>query len=145
EWLNQKGISVTEVLRREHQRQAANQVSIGNAVTTLRLIAALDWSHFFEQASVVESLLRQDPAGAYARQDFATRDRYRRELEQLARGARLPEKEVAQRVLDRAGEQSDLRRRHVGYYLIDEGRVQLEADLSYRPRWGEWLRTGMVR
>src|SRR5262245_38134556 len=52
--LAQRGLTAAEVLRREHQRQAANQVSIGNCVTTLRLLAALDWGQFFEQTSVVE-------------------------------------------------------------------------------------------
>src|SRR5262249_1412238 len=50
-WLSRLGAEPTEVLRREHQRQAANQVSIGNAVTALRLLAALDWARFFERVS----------------------------------------------------------------------------------------------
>src|SRR5262249_8224863 len=54
EWLGRHGLSAADVLRREHQRQAANQVSIGNCVTSLRLLAALDWSLFFERASLLE-------------------------------------------------------------------------------------------
>ena len=71
------------MIRREQQRQATNQVSIGNCVTSLRLLSALDWTAFFERTSLVEALLRQDPAGVYPLQDFPTRDRYRRVVEQL--------------------------------------------------------------
>src|SRR5207249_6104195 len=92
-----------EVLHREHRRQAANQVSVGNCVTSLRLLAALDWKVFFEHTSLVEAELQEDPAGVYARQDFATRDRYRRMVEQLARGSERSELEVARRALALAG------------------------------------------
>src|SRR5262249_21750741 len=78
-----------EVLRREHQRQALCQVSIGNCVTSLRLLRVLDWRSFVELSSLVEQELGRDPAGVYSRQDFATRDRYRRAVERLARGSRL--------------------------------------------------------
>jgi cyclic beta-1,2-glucan synthetase len=167
EWLENflagRGRTATEVLRREQQHQAANQVSIGNCVTSLRLLSALDWSEFFERTSLVEAILREDPAGVYARQDFTTRDRYRRGVERLARGCGLHELDVARQVLTRAergrdAEMQDRARRefgpltapghrhpavtprsHVGYYLIDQGRRELEAALRYRPalhdRW----------
>src|SRR5262249_19527809 len=57
EWLERHlagcGVVAAEVLRREQQRQAANQVSIGNCVTSLRLLSALDWPAFFERTSLV--------------------------------------------------------------------------------------------
>jgi cyclic beta-1,2-glucan synthetase len=84
------------VLQREFARQAANQVSIGNGVTTLRLLNIIDWKQFFEATSLVESTLRLDPAGIYARQDFVTRDRCRHAVEVLARRSGRPEVDVAQ-------------------------------------------------
>ena len=88
-----------ETFRQEQQRQAANQVSIGNCVTSLRLLSALDWTVFFERTSLVEAILRDDPAGIYALQEFATKDRYRRIVERLARGSRHDELAVARRAL----------------------------------------------
>ncbi len=137
-----------EVLRREHQRQASNQVSVGNCVTSLRLLSALDWTVFFQHTSLVEAILRDDPAGVYARQDFPTCDRYRKAVESLARGAGQDELQVARHVLElarraeqqaRAERTDPLPRDHVGYYLVDAGRPRLEADLNYRPRPGEWF------
>src|SRR5262249_50695786 len=105
-WLDgclvQKGWNAADVVRRVQQQQAANQVSIGNCVTSLRLLWALDWPAFFEAISVTDALLRQDPAGVYARQDFATRDRDRQVVEKLARGSRRDELDMARRALDLA-------------------------------------------
>ena len=53
------------MLRREQSRQAANQVTVGNCVLSLRLLSAVDWNAFFEQTSHVEAVLREDPSGIY--------------------------------------------------------------------------------
>ena len=58
-----------------------------------------------------EAVLRDDPCGAYARQDFTTRDRYRRTVEQLARGSELDELEIARRVVRARSGASDSRQR----------------------------------
>ena len=55
-----------EAIRREHQRQAASQVSVANVITSLRLCSTLDWSQYFESVSLVEGVLQRDPAGVYA-------------------------------------------------------------------------------
>jgi cyclic beta-1,2-glucan synthetase len=148
EWLENRlrrqNIPSAEVLRLEHQRQAANQVSVGNCVTCLRLLSALDWSVFFERTSLVEKALRDDPAGVYARQDFATKDRYRRAVETLARGSRQDEVWVARLAVQTAGRAAleaggrESREAHVGFYLLDRGRAELEAKLHYRPAFKDW-------
>ena len=158
EWLERHlgagGTSCAEVVRRESQRQASNQVTIGNCVTSLRLLSALDWNVFFEKVSLVETLLGEDPCGAYNRQDFATRDRYRQEVEKLSRGSKWLEPDVARRAVElaRRGDAA-LRRRsetaghpislpaenHVGYYLTDQGRRELERVIEYRPKASDRL------
>ena len=139
--LAERGLDTNEVLRREHRRQAASQVSLGNCVTSLRLLSALDWNVFFERHSKVEAVLREDPAGVYAHQEFATRDRYRRAVEKIARGSDVDELDVARRAIDlaKAGVEAGGSRAHVGYYLIDAGRAALEAHVGFRPKPGERL------
>jgi len=51
-------------IRGEHQRQAADQVSVANAITSLRLCSAIDWRKYVESVSLVEQVLQRDPAGA---------------------------------------------------------------------------------
>ena len=120
-----RGSEPNDVLRREQSRQAANQVTVGNCVLSLRLLSAVDWNAFFEQTSHVEAILREDPSGIYPRQDFATSDRYRRGVEMIARGSKADEIEVARRAVElaRRGHGSSEPLDHVGYYLIDQART----------------------
>src|SRR5262245_42081392 len=136
--------SLEDLLRLEHQRDASAQVAMGNVISSMRLLSAADWPAFFERVSVVERILRNEPAGAYARMDFPTRDRYRHSVEQLARRSHHSERDVAERAVELAqiahkAEPNRPRRHHVGYYLISRGRFVLEADLEYRPRIREHL------
>ncbi|MBP6774287.1 MAG: hypothetical protein KA154_14920, partial [Gemmatimonadaceae bacterium] len=135
--------SAEEAIRSEHQRQAATQASVSNAVNSLRLCGSLNWQDYFESVSLVEQVLQRDPAGAYGRMDFLSRDRQRQAVEQLA----VPTGEAQVRVALRAVESARRaaastatadgafdRTTHVGYHLIDRGRPVLEADVAYRPK-----------
>ncbi len=102
ERLATRGTDANEILRREHHRQAVNQVSVGNCVISLRLLSALDWNAFFERSSKVEAILRDDPVSVYTNQDFATRDRYRRAVESIARRSGTDEQAVARRAVELA-------------------------------------------
>ena len=126
-------------IRGEHQHQAANQVSVANAVTSLRLCSAIDWRQYVESVSLVEHVLQRDPAGAYARMDFLSRDRQRQAVEDLAAANGDAQVRVALRAVESArqaaaaGSAAD-RAAHVGYHLIDRGRREFEIDVAYRPR-----------
>ena len=140
DWLARHADDLSEVLCREHRRQAANQVSVGNCVTSLRLLHAIDWPIFFENASLVEAALRSEPTGVYVRQEFATRDRYRQAVELLAKASQKDEVEVARRAIARAME-GEGRAGHVGYYLIAEGRKEFARELGCRFKFRERRRT----
>jgi cyclic beta-1,2-glucan synthetase len=122
--------SMNDLIMREKNRQTKDQISIGNAFTSLRQLALLDWKECFERLSRVERTLRQDPAGIYPRMDFATRDRYRRAIEELHRGSGLAEDKIAQHAIGmatQAGHDSaqDERSIHVGTCLVGEKREDL--------------------
>ncbi len=97
-----QGQDSDEVRDRKHLCQAANQLTVGNCVLSLRLLSAVDWNSFFEQNSLVERILSEDPAGAYPLQDFSTSDRYRKGVEKIARGANADELEVAAKAIEMA-------------------------------------------
>jgi hypothetical protein len=70
--------------------------------------------------------------------DFATRDRYRHEIERIARRTGLPEEETARKAVQTAQKNSLLRGKlhrsaHVGYYLIDKGLREFEKTVNLRP------------
>ena len=106
EWVRARcaalGTTPDELARQYHLRQAADQVSVGNAITSMRCIAAFSWNEFFERVSVVERTLREDPGGAYALTDGPTRDRCRHAVEDIARGSSASEYEVAKSALELA-------------------------------------------
>jgi cyclic beta-1,2-glucan synthetase len=118
----------------EQSRQAADQLSIGNAISSLRALSLLDWRDIFEDLSHVERMLRRDPAGIYRYMDFDTRNQYREAVEQLARGAGWEEIDVAReavRMAEALGNHAgDIRLSHVGKYLIGDGRRDLARALK---------------
>lgn len=143
-WLEQRlsesGRTIEQMVRLETQQQAADQVSVGNSIGSLRFLGAMDWREFVETMSVIERTLTEDPADVYDRMDFATRDRYRHVVERIAKNSPCSESEVArlairlaQKAVVKKG--ADDREAHVGFYLIDKGLTQLEslAELRYPP------------
>ena len=138
--LTEQGVTATHLSTAASRTAATNQISMANSIGSLRFIDAMDWKEFVESLSVVEQRLRDDPAQMHARQDFATRDRYRHVIEDLARGSSRSEREVASAAIglaqvaaERLG--SNDRSAHIGYYLIDHGRQALESALDYRVPW----------
>ena len=139
-WLEQRlsdqGQTTEQLILADGQAQAADQVSVGNSITSLRFLAVNDWRTFVADQSLVEQTLNRDPAGVYAGMDFATRDRYRHAVEAISRRSTFSEYDVAQRAVQlsqaEASVQSNQRANHVGYFLVDQGRPALERLVHMR-------------
>lgn len=153
-WIEQRiaerGLTIEQLIQLESQSQAADQVSIGNSITSLRTLGAVDWREFVETLSGVEQALRLDPVGVYGQMDFLTRDRYRHVVEALARFSKRPEIEVAERVVEMAKQQvsgggESARQGHVGYYLIDKGFAAFERSIGARRPWRVRMEEGVKR
>ncbi|RPI09406.1 MAG: cyclic beta 1-2 glucan synthetase, partial [Acidobacteriales bacterium] len=143
--LSETGSTIEDLVQSENQQQAADQASISNSIGSLRFLGAMDWREFVETVSAVEQTLREDAGGVYGQMDFATRDRYRHVVEQVAKRSRLSEMEVAREAIrlaraGGAGNGGTDRAGHVGYYLIDEGLPRLEKTAQSRPSPREALR-----
>jgi cyclic beta-1,2-glucan synthetase len=127
-WLEERlatvGTSSQDLVRAEHQRQGAANVTVRNVITSLRVMGTFDWREFFESVSLVDRVLREE--SAFGAMDFNTRDRYRHAIEDLARGSGRPEMSVAREALALAGQRED-----PGLYFISKGRPRLEAVLGY--------------
>ncbi len=152
-WMEQqlaaRGQTLEIIHQAESHDQAGDQASIANTITSLRTLNRINWRKFVEALSATETTLRRDPAGVYARMDFATRDRYRHVVERLAREAKCPESAVADAAIRLAGAphppgEEGSPRGHVGYYLVGDGVTELERDIGFRPcvtrrgaRWAE--------
>jgi len=145
-WLEHKmGAPIAEVIQHEQRDHASDQVTLANAIGSLRQLSHLDWRVTFERVSLVDRVLSNDPQGIYDQMDFATRDRYRHVVEEIALGSKTSEILVAQQAVEaaRQGNAGDITS-HVGYFLVDAGRVALEERVGYRPpplhRVRRWVR-----
>jgi cyclic beta-1,2-glucan synthetase len=149
DWLEKKlaspGTNIEQVIHSEHQRQAAAQVTVGNIITSMRLLSTLDWQEFFEKVSLIDPLLGKDPAGAYSFMEFASRDRYRHVIERISKRTRASEIDIAKSVIDLASMTTEEPQNHVGYYLVDDGLPQLETLFQYQPKNVERLRRFFLR
>ena len=139
--LSEQGVSAVQLLEAAGHLAAIDQISIANSVGSLRFVAAMAWRDFVERLSLVELWLRLDPAGVYPQQDFPTRDRYRHAVEAVTKGSPQSEPVVSRAAIalaEAAAGRSGVRDRtaHVGYYLVGDGRPELEqAVASTVPLW----------
>ena len=135
ELLQAEGATADSVVREELQRQSAANVTVRNIVTSLVQLSALDWADIVEQLSAVDAVLGAQ--SEFAALDFATRNRYRSAIEEIARDSHVRETEVAERAIAAAqlGRATAPAGREPGYFLIGPGRESLEAQVGYRAPW----------
>lgn len=128
------GMTVRDLVEQEHKEQAARKISVGNSITSLNVVAVLDWNDIFESLCAVHEMLMEDPAGVYPLMDFESRDYYRKLVEKIARKAGVPQISVARKAVEcarqAAEEGSGERERHIGYYIAGGGRTQLLGRLG---------------
>ncbi|MGH9328548.1 MAG: glucoamylase family protein [Terriglobia bacterium] len=119
---------------------AAVEYNLKEPITSLQTIEHTDWGNLFDQVSRTEKILREDQV--YSQMTPETRDMYRKEIVKLAAHSRLPEVEIpaaavrlAREAIRISGEDARFfeRRKHVGFYLVSDGRKQLEQAIGYRP------------
>lgn len=134
--LEDQGLTTQQLVASDGQAQAADQVSVGNSINSLRFLNSYDWRQFVADHSRVEQILSREPADDYSRMDFATRNRYRHAVEAIARRSQRSERDVAAAAVQLASDQFQQhpqdRAAHVGFYLIDRGRSKLEQATGMR-------------
>jgi cyclic beta-1,2-glucan synthetase len=119
---------------------------IGVMALSIREIKQTNWKVLIEPLIRFDRVLRNDPAGAYARMDYDSRELYRKKVVKLASHSDCSEMEVAKAALDLARDAQKrpdvdprvtLRRSHVGTYLLAEGSPELEQRIDFRARFVE--------
>jgi hypothetical protein len=132
--------------------RSANSVSGSSVlvrIKSLRTIGHTDWQFLIEPLILFDATLRSDPTETYAAMDFESREFYRKRVALIALHSDCTELQVAQAALDLAREgaqnpsddpRTQLRRIHVGFYLIDKGFPQLAARTGYHPPMSERAR-----
>lgn len=143
-WLEERfNKPMNDILHDEHLEETSEQVVFSNLIKSLITLSQISWPEIFEVVSPVDAILREDPAGIYSKMDFITRNRYRETIECVARRVEQNEVEIARRTVELAALGKKVYERHVGYYLIDNGRESLEKHVNYsatfRQRINRWI------
>ncbi|MDF3019655.1 MAG: glycosyl transferase [Steroidobacteraceae bacterium] len=140
QWLQARitaqGASPEQLVSEEHQRQGASNVTVRNIITSMRLMSDVDWAEFFESVSLVDEVLNS--SSDFDAMDFATRNLYRTAIEELGRGSRLSELQIARQVLTTASTARNERERDPGFHLIGDGRQKLERAIGFRAPLRDW-------
>ena len=148
--LSKREMTADAAVREVQRSHGAANVTMRNIVTSLRLIAEVDWTELFKQICLVDRALSL--GGAFVEMDFATRTLYRTAVERLARGCRLSELEIARLAVTEARKPhpspaplEQLRRGDPGYYLLAGGRSEFEKSIGFRTRlfWPAHATTGL--
>ncbi len=122
---------------------------VSERVRSLRDIRETNWKVVTEPLILFDRILREDPAGAYSRMDYDSRDLYRRKLVEIADHSDCSETEVANEVLALARQAQrqpnedprvTLRASHVGSYLLAEQTAVLEGKVGFHPSIAQRLR-----
>ncbi len=127
---------------------------ISDLIGSMRELSEAPWKELLEPLIVFESVLAQDPAKAYARMDFQSRELYRHTVAHFAEHSDCSELEIAHLALDLAAESTRhpaadprlaWRKSHVGYYLIGEGAKQLRTRAGVRLPFAESMQEFLRR
>ncbi|MFZ1916857.1 MAG: glucoamylase family protein [Terriglobales bacterium] len=127
---------------------------ITTCIRSLRDVTQASWRDTLELLVPFDSILRRDPAGAYAAMDVESRNAYREAVARIAQRSDRSELEVAEEALALAvqvprQEYGDarirLRESHIGYYLVGEGTTLLCQRVGFHPSFSERLRAFLRR
>jgi cyclic beta-1,2-glucan synthetase len=128
-----RGQTITALDSSAQAELIASTASIRNVIMAMRAIAETDWGAMVEALSLADAVLR---AGSnFADLDFPSRNLYRNALEELSRGSAYSEDAIASRAirLGTARITENAADRDPGFFLVGNGRPELEAEISFVP------------
>jgi hypothetical protein len=134
-WTEQHCPNGPALINDAQNAQAAANLTVGNIITTLRMIGQVEWSDLIEPVSRSLRVLRELPS--FASESERTRQQITHAMERVARDTEQPEREVAEAVVrmaasapaDDAAAETDRADGTAGYYLFGQGRPALIAAL----------------
>ena len=108
EEISKQGMTISDVIKKEHFDVALKKVAMGNAIKTIHALQRMNLSEVFENINGVEEILKKDPTGIYINMDYSTKEYYRNEIRELANKFKLSEMYIARKMLELA---------NIGFYL----------------------------
>ena len=134
EQVNKMGMTISEAITKEHYDIAASKVSMGNSIISIKEILRVNFLDLFENINGVEEILKKDPANVYNKMDYKTKEDYRNKIKQISEKTKISEIYIANKVLELATKYrgENIKKTHIGYYLIEEGKRELLKELGVK-------------
>jgi len=134
-WLGDALPDLAALQAQQGADQAADNLSVSNAITSLRAIGDADWPDIIARTSALMRLMLTQPL--FALEDNTTRDQSLHAIERLARQSGQPEVQVARKLLGLMSLDADAVATH---WLLGSGKPALLQALGMNPlRARLWL------
>ena len=129
------GITVSEAIQKEHFATAIRKISMANCITSIKKIQRINFLDIFEKINGVEGILNSDPAGIYEKMEHKTKEYYRNTIKEIAKKTNMSEIYIAKKTIELCNQGIEgNKERHIGYYLIGEGKKDLYNKLEYKEK-----------
>ena len=120
------GLSVSDIINKEHFDIALKRVSMKNCITSIKTITRINIIDIFENVSIVERILEKDEI--YKKMDYQSKSLYRSEIQKIAKKTHSSEVYIANKCFEFSKEKEG-KEGHIGYYIVSEGKNILIENL----------------
>ena len=124
------GLSISEVIQKEHFNIANIKITMGNCITSIKEINRIDFAEVFGYMNASEEILKEDPSGIYIKMDEESKSYYRRLIEKKARKSKISEIYISEKIIElcnkykNTDELEDIKKSHIGYYLLRKDGIE---------------------
>lgn len=132
------GVTLSDVIQKEHLYIANLKVKIGNCITSIKAINRISFSELFGYINVSEEILKMDPAGIYELMDQDSKAYYRSKIEEISKKSKISEIYICEKIVELCQRYenyaniAEQKKAHVGYYLMDDGIDELKEMLEIK-------------
>ena len=132
------GVTISDVIQKEHIYIANLKVKIGNCITSIKSVNRISFSELFSYINISEEILKMDPAGVYGEMDQDSKSYYRSKIEELSKKSKISEIYICEKIIELCNRYENCQNikekkmAHVGYYLIGDGIDELKNVLEIK-------------
>ena len=126
EEVSKLGFSVEEAIVKEHLEIAKTTEYIGRAISSFKILQAINFREIFEAVNKIDETLLNDYTDEFKKCDYKTKARYRAYIIKLAKRYDLSEVYVAKKAVAC----SKKYKKHVGFFLIGNQKYLLKEELG---------------
>jgi len=132
------GLTVSDVIQKEHFYIANLKIIIGNCIKSIKDINRISFSEMFSYINASEEILKLDPSGIYSLMDQESKNYYRNIIEEISKKSKISEIYITEKIIELCKRYANYnsviehKKSHVGYYLIDKGITELKNALEIK-------------